>query len=279
MLKKFLLEPLVHFLLLAILLFVAFDFLNPETSEENIISVSEGRVAQLKQNFTKVWRRSPTSEEINGMIDSYVLEEIYTRQALALGLDEGDSIIRRRLHQKMEFMLEDMSSLVNPSDEELKVYFDENSKNYLKEARYSFEQIYFSLNRDKNELDALIAAQEENIAQGKQPEGDNTLLPSSVEDSSASNIRRQFGEEFLAQLGKAKDGTWFGPVESGFGLHFIKISMSDAEAVKDFDRIKSIVIEDWQKDKHELVKKQYEKELLEQYQIDIAVSGTNPAQG
>ncbi len=106
-------EPLVHFLLLGGVLFLIFGLTNQTgtTNSDQRIVVSAGRIEQLATVFGKTWQRPPTSKELKGLIDDFVLEEVYYRQAVAMGIDRDDTIIRRRLRQKLEFLTDDVSSL------------------------------------------------------------------------------------------------------------------------------------------------------------------------
>ncbi|WP_440875176.1 peptidyl-prolyl cis-trans isomerase [Thalassotalea sp. PLHSN55] len=269
MIKKLLAEPLVHFLLISALFFVVYEQLNPPVAEQNIVEVSEGRIIKLHKKFKKVWRRDPTQQEFDAIIKNYVLEEIYNRQAMALGLHQGDSLIRRRLHQKMEFMLEDMTALVTPKAGELEAFYQDHQDNYLDEASYSFNQIYIDTNTQKVDLKSKIAQANEQVALGKKPHGDNSLLPYSLTNVKSSDVKRQFGDKFYQQLSQIKDNQWAGPIESGFGLHYIELTEHIPAQTKAYDLVQKKVLSDWQDARNKRMKEKYQNELLEQYQIKL----------
>src|SRR3990172_3606014 len=121
--KELMREPLVHFLFLGAAIFAAYSLVSNGTSgEPEKIVVTEGQIASMWEGFTRIWQRPPTSEELEGLIRDRVREEVYYREALALGLDKDDLIIRRRLRQKMEFISDDIVTLAQPTDAELGAY-------------------------------------------------------------------------------------------------------------------------------------------------------------
>ncbi len=141
--KRWLSEPLIHFLLLGALIFVAYNALAPDEGrdDDTRIVVSQGQQEHLVTAFSRTWQRPPTQEEFNGLVDDWIREEIAYREGLAMGLDTGDLIIRRRLRQKLELLAEDVISLDEPTDEVLQAYLDENTDDYRLEPRYSLRQI------------------------------------------------------------------------------------------------------------------------------------------
>jgi len=144
--KKLLREPLLHFLLIGALLFVVFGLAQDGMTGrmDNQVVVSAGRIEQLENIFTKTWQRPPSPQELKGMIDDFVLEEIYYRQAVAMGIDRGDTVIRRRLRQKFEFLTDDMAAASVPNDEDLASYLAANADAFAIDTTYTFEQVYFN---------------------------------------------------------------------------------------------------------------------------------------
>ena len=152
--RNWLKEPLLHFLVIGTLLFVVFAVFNKQENAVDIkkIVVSAGDMERLAANWSKKWNRQPTEAELKGLIDSYIKEEVYYREALALGLDQDDTVLRRRLMQKMEFLSNDLADLNNPDETALNEYFLANSDKYELPARISFTHIYFSLDKHGNEI-------------------------------------------------------------------------------------------------------------------------------
>ena len=145
--KSILREPLVHFLLLGGLLFLFFEWRGSGGPTSSRIVITPGLVEHLASGFARTWQRPPTDAELKGLIDDYVKEEIATREAVGMGLDRDDTIIRRRLRQKLEFLVEDAASSAPPTDAELQAWLDEHPQSFRAEPQLAFRQVYVSPER------------------------------------------------------------------------------------------------------------------------------------
>ena len=230
--RKLLHEPLFHFLLLGAILFGAYAVLDDgdDAAEAGVITIAEGDVDWLIAAWSRQWRRPPTETELRGLIDDRVREEVLYREALAMGLDRDDQIVRRRLAQKMEFLTEDLALMVEPTDSALKLYFEQEADRYrIPEAR-AFTHIYFSTDdRGEAAVDAartaLAALQSTSTTIEQAPElGDRFLLPSSYTIRSEERVARDFGREFAAGLFAAGPGEWSGPIVSPYGIHLVRVT-------------------------------------------------------
>ncbi|WP_112477920.1 hypothetical protein [Vibrio variabilis] len=140
-------EPLCHFLAISALLFVVYDQVAPEpVAPSESITISDARIEQMYNRFEKLWHRPPSDIEMTGLIDDYLLDEIYALEARELGLDKGDGVIKKRLRQKMEFMLFDIAGAVPPKKHELQEYLEHNAERYTIPESYDLEVI--SLDKD-----------------------------------------------------------------------------------------------------------------------------------
>ncbi len=230
--RNWLKEPLLHFLVIGTLLFVVFAVFNKQENAVDIkkIVVSAGDMERLAANWSKKWNRQPTEAELKGLIDSYIKEEVYYREALALGLDQDDTVLRRRLMQKMEFLSNDLADLNNPDETALNEYFLANSDKYELPARISFTHIYFSLDKHGNEIfdnagKALAYLQAASTPITHAPErGDSFMLQYDFTLETPFEVARLFGQQFTEELFQAATGTWQGPIASGYGLHLVRIS-------------------------------------------------------
>ncbi len=192
--KKALNEPLVHFLLIGAALFLIFGLLDDTAGgPKQRVVVSAGRIEQLAGIFTKTWQRPPTGEELQGLIDEFVLEEVYYRQAVEMGLDRDDTIIRRRLRQKLEFLSDDTASLVEPTDEELEKYLAENEDSFRDSATYTFQQAYFNPEKHGDDPEAYVAEQLAALRSGKTEVGDVSLLPMLFDEATRRVVDGTFG--------------------------------------------------------------------------------------
>lgn len=266
--NKVLAEPLVHFLLIAVSLFVIFDWLNPEEPGAEVIVISEGRLAQLNERFEKTWQRPPTSEESDNLLRNYALDEIYNREARLLGLDQNDSVVKKRMRQKMEFMLQDTLPQL-PEASELEAFFQDNLARYRKEARLSFEHVYLSTDRPPEELEARAAHIRDQLAQGTIPEGDQSMLPSEVRGAWEREIARVFGRVFVPPLLALEQGEWQGPIKSGLGWHFVRLNALEPGYVPDLDAVYGEVLADWQYENAQLAQQRFEDELLSRYELRV----------
>jgi PPIC-type PPIASE domain len=227
-LRKLVQEPLVHFIVLALLIFVVYRLLNPVgEARPDKIEISQARIEQLAGLFAKTWQRSPTPEELKGLIDDFVKEEISYREAVALGLDKDDTVIRRRMRQKLEFLTSSEAD-PPPSEGELTAFLNQHPDKYATETLVKFSQVYFDPARRGSSLDANVAAALELLRSDSTTDattmGDATMLPHAVDLSRTSVIARDFGSDFAAAISKIDIGHWTGPIRSSFGTHIVLVS-------------------------------------------------------
>ena len=247
-------EPLLHFLLIGAVLFVLYGALNRGRSDApREIVISEARVAAIAENFTTVWMRPPTAVELKGLIDDYVAEEVYYREAIAMGLDQDDTVIRRRLRQKMEFISDGIADLAEPTDAQLQAYLEQNPGKFARPAELTFRQVYLSAERrgDSVRADAekLLAELQANTGRVDPAEaGDPTLLPATMEAASPQSIANAFGQEFAQQVDEAPVGQWAGPIESSFGLHLVRVDDRAVGKAPTLAEVRPIVLREWQSD-------------------------------
>ncbi len=224
-------EPLVHFLGIGALLFGVFALVKDEANsvDANRIEITASDVERLQQVWTRQWNRPPTETELKGLIESHLREEVLYREGLALGLDQNDTIIRRRLAQKMEFLFEDLALQREPTEEDLKGYFDRNKDKYLLPARVSFSHIYFNVDRRgqaaygnaKRLLKRLRSNGSSPVRVSDQ--GDRFMLGYDYAQKTQQEVANVFGRQFAEKLIKTPKGIWQGPIESGYGMHLVRV--------------------------------------------------------
>ena len=234
--KKIFREPLVQFLLLGALLFVWFEWKGGGSGPGSTrISITPGLVEHLASGFAKTWQRPPTDAELKGLIDDHVKEEIATREAIAMGLDQDDTIIRRRLRQKLEFLVEDAVDQVPPTDAELQEWLEKHPEAFRAESRVALRQVYVSTERRgasaRADAEKLLARLK---AAGRDAKidalGDPSMLPRELPLGPLSEVTRAFGTEFAARIDAVSPGQWTGPVESPYGLHLVLVPERVASA-------------------------------------------------
>lgn len=279
MLKSILREPLVHFLLLGAALFALDAWLRPTaaTPANTEIVVSEARIRNLAQNFRRTWQRPPTREELDGLVESHVREEVFYREALALGLDRDDTIIRRRLQQKIEFISEEAAALAQPTDEELNAYLKANADAFRVEPRVTFSQIYLDPRKRSSTLDAdakrlLAALNSGSASQDPARLGDRLMmLEPRYEGESKTELARLFGSEFAEALVKQPAGLWAGPIASGYGVHLVKVESLVAGGLPELAAVRPLVEREWANAKRQELSKVFYEKLRAKYAIKVWV--------
>ena len=272
--RTWLREPLLHFLVAGAGLFLLFRIVSGEQQGPREIVVSEARVEALASNFARTWMRPPTAEEIRGIVDDYVKEEIYYREAMAMGLDRDDTVIRRRLRQKLEFVSDDVAAAKEPSDAELQAYMKDNAEKFISLAQLSFQQVFFSSDRrgEAAVRDARRALEAWSAGQGQQVAGqvgDPSLLPPRMESASPRDIANVFGEAFAAEIEGAPVDRWFGPIESPFGAHLVRLSARVEGNLPALTEIRPIVLREWQATQQQNVEAAFYKSLRGKYDVRI----------
>ena len=274
-LKKLMREPLAHFVLLGAGLF-AWSALwgQPGTRNERIV-VTEAHVARLIEIFGRTWQRPPTERELQGLVDEHIKEEILYREALAMGLDRDDTIIRRRLRQKMEFLYEDLAAQNDPADAELEAYLAEHVERFRIEGPLSFAHVYISIDRrgDKaiDDAKALLARlNRDPEASGDVASlGDRLPLPSGYESTTASEIAKMFGRAFAERVSGLPVGEWSGPVESGYGLHLVLVSERSEDRMPELAEVREAVTRDWRVREREQTNDELFQKLREKYRVVV----------
>jgi len=245
-LQRFLREPLLHFIVIGSLFFLFYTAVN-DTSENSseTISITPDRIDQIAAGFNGVWNRMPTTEELDNLIEEEVRSEVYYRDALALGLDKNDAIVRRRLRQKMEFLTDTGIYLQEPSAAELATYFAANKQAYRSEPRLAFEQIYLGESPPEDivshTLKILLSEQATDPATLGQP----TLLPPQLKLSQPGAIDSVFGKGFYSQIVELAPGEWGGPVTSAYGTHLVRTLDGRPAHMPALSEVRNSVLRDW----------------------------------
>ncbi|MES0826968.1 peptidylprolyl isomerase [Ruegeria sp. SCP11] len=261
-------EPLFHFFLLGIAIFGWFSYLNDPPSvrdDGGQIVIDEQDIDRLINQFQSTWQRLPTPQELNGMQDALLRQEVLVREARALGLDQGDSVVRNRLAQKMEFLTLSLAQSTNPDDATLQAHLAENHERFMQPGRVAFQQIGLELSTDPTQIEAVLVA----LNGGADPAqfSGPSLLPPNQPLSNARQVDTKFGRGFFASLAELPKGKWGGPVPSSYGLHLVKIDISEPASLPSLDQIRDDVLFDWRRDlKNELSDAQFDA-LQAKYEV------------
>jgi peptidyl-prolyl cis-trans isomerase C len=276
MFKKLLREPLLHFLLIGAALFAVYAVVNPDAMQsDKRIVVDQGQINTLAQRFKRVWQRDPNEQELQGLIEDFVIEEIYYREALAMGIDKDDPVIRRRLRQKMELYTDNLASTLAPTDAVLNEYLQRHADKFEADSRYTFKQIFVNADAATEQLNEQLAAIESDLQDGKTVTGDQSLLPVGFEDADAFTVDRTFGKGFALQLDAVPLNQWSQPLRSGLGVHFVFVSNRQPGYLPALADIRNKVEREWRFDQAQSIDRTLREKLLAGYQIEIL----NPATG
>lgn len=272
MIGRLIREPLVHFLLLAGLIFAAYGVLSGKVATKESIDVTRAKVEQMATIFARTWQRPPTQDELKGLIDDYVKEEIYVREAMRLGIDEDDTVIRRRLRMKMEFLNDAEAEATPATDADLAAYLAAHPDKFREPPRVAFEQIYLDTRKRgaaaQADAAAILASLRKDAAFASHA-GDPTLLPPSLPPTDRQGIAQIFGDDFAAAVVTLAPGDWQGPVASGFGLHLVKVTGQEAGRLPALDAIRPQVEREWTNERRETVARQTLDELLKRYKVTV----------
>jgi hypothetical protein len=269
-------EPLMQFLLIGALLFGLYA-LRGSAAPANVndrIHMSAGEIEQLRAMFMKQRQRSPTEEELRELIDARIQEEVLYREALAMGLDKDDTIVKRRLAQKLEFLTEDLSAAGTPTDAQIAAFFAEHEVRYQLPSRISFAHVYFSTakrnQRAVHDAEKELARLRAGIQSRRLDEtGDMFLLDNDYRRVVPEEIEKVFGRDFAEEVLKLPQGEWHGPIASGYGLHLVKIDERLTSEPLSVGAVREQIERDWVEDQRRRIKQATFKKLRDRYQVVI----------
>lgn len=269
-LQRLIREPLLHFLLLGAFVFVVYEYKNNgENEAPNHIVVSKGQQQQLITKFNRTWLRSPTEKELSGLIENHVREEVFYREAVAMGLDQHDALVRQRMRMKLEFMLEDLSAQ-NVSDDQLIEFMKVHSDKFRIDTQLSFQQVYLNPDKRNNvESDATNLISELKNGAVADSVGDSTLLPYEYTLKTHDEIQRSLGERFTNEVMKLAPGHWTGPIYSVYGAHLIKVNERIQPKPPELAEIREQVEREYLVKKREELKILTYEKLRQGYQVTI----------
>jgi hypothetical protein len=267
-------EPLFQFLVLGAALFGIFHLVDRKKVEapERII-ISSARINNLADGFARTWRRPPGKEELQGLVDDYIRDEVFYREGRAAGLDRDDVIIRRRVRQKMEFFAEDISA-VEPSEAQLAAYLAANPARFKTEDRFSFHQIFLSGTRRAETLDDDIKRLTNDLAHAgatidTAALGDTFLLGDEFHAVSVSELAGIFGDSFAKGISVIEQGRWQGPIASSFGQHFVYIGERIQGGLPPLDTVRDAVRREWSNARRLEAEQKLYASLRERYEIVV----------
>jgi hypothetical protein len=274
---KFFCEPLIHFFVIGAAIFVLYGFMGRQDVEEQerAITITAGEIGWLTDSWQKRWNRPPTAEERDGLIKQYLREMILYREAVAMGLDRDDTVIRRRLAQKLEFLTQDLISPEPPAQEELQSYFEAHIDQYQPPDLITLTHVF--LDPDKRGDQTLVDAEviKEKLQALKQPPqdarsfGDPFMLQSYYPERSEVELAKLFGSGFAQPVFELAPQRWHGPVLSGYGTHLVYVHDRREAEPPSFTEVEAQLRQDWERDRREQLNEQFIASLMGRYEVTI----------
>jgi len=261
--KKIIKEPLFQFLLIGLGLFLLYNMVNTDEVGNEIV-IDDYLINELAAKWKMKRTREPSLQEIKGLVQLYIEQEVLYREALAMNLDHNDEIIKRRLAQKMEFISDEFASSLQPTEDMLREYFEKQKENYQKPSVFSLKQIYFSEDKRATAIEDAQRAVEDEYPENF---GDQISLPSNYINTASNKIAIDFGFAFAGALDTLPLGKWTGPVRSGFGVHLVFIENKKPAGFYTFEEVANKVNLDYNFEASNDFKKQLINSLLENYNI------------
>ncbi len=259
-------EPLFWFFLVGVALFVLERVINTEDADA-LIEISPQVETRIADQWQTQLGRAPTAEEQQGLIDQWLKEEIYYREAKRLNLDDNDTIVRRRLVQKLTFLTEDLATAVEPTDAELEDFFADRKEQYAEPARYSFEHRYFSADRRPQAQADAAQALAELTDQDAEGVGDPFMLQSAFAERSQRQIADLFGRGFAEALVNLDTQGWAGPIQSAYGWHLVQLQAQSSARLLPLDEVRARVLADYTLERRAQANDAYYQQLRSRYRI------------
>jgi len=276
-LKQLAREPLVHFLLIGAGIYGLYGFLagGNDTDDDRVVTVSAGDIQSLADQWTRLWNRPPTEEELAGVIRDQVRVQILYREALNMGLDSGDVVIERRLAQKVELLARSLITPGEPTDEELRAWYSENPEAFKQPDLFTVTQVFFDPDkREATTLDDARAALErlrnlDEVPADLMNYGDRLMLQNYYPQRTELELRRVFGAGFVDQIVKLEPGIWHGPILSGYGTHLVLLNEVILSPPPSFEDVKPQIREQWTAEQVEELSERFINELVSRYEVDV----------
>jgi parvulin-like peptidyl-prolyl isomerase len=278
---KLLQEPLLHFLVAGAVLFGAYAWIDDSEESSDAggvrqVQIGEGEVQWLKQTWALQWQREPTPEELRTLVAELLKEQLLAREAREMKLDENDTVVRRRLAQKLTFLIEDTLRRAEPNEDDLRRFYEARRERFRSDARVSFTHVYFNPARRQDAVADAMNALTELIEAGgtdrARSMGDRLLLEPVFHGETEQTLSSVLGRDFAAAVFRLEPGAWSGPIRSGYGLHLVRVSARKESVVRPFAEVRAQVLEEWRREQERAANAQYLAQLRRKYDVVIEES-------
>lgn len=266
---RWLREPILHFAVIGILLFVVHGLVGQGRKADDRIVVTRATIDDIIRQHQARWNRPPSEQELTNLVEAHVRDEILYREGQALGLDRDDPVIKRRVRQKFEILAEEQSAGTTATDAELSTYMAQNAPRFMRPATVSFEQIFFDGSGSAARVESAVAAARAALARGADPAtlGQRTMLPPGGDDVPIDFVARDFGAEFAGELARMPLGEWVGPLPSGMGAHLARVSARTPAALPPLEAVRQQVAREWENQRRERSREESYRRLRAGYTV------------
>jgi len=275
-LRTWLREPLLHFIVIGLALFgVSLLWSSRAPESDKLIAVTSVEVEWLRRNWEARWQRPPTETELRGLVNDFVRQEVLYREAIAMGLDRDDQVVRNRMVQKLELLTDDLAAQAQPAEAELQTYMQDNMERYLIPERRSFTHVYFNVDRRGESVmqtaeDVLQQLRTNPAAARRAAElGDRFMLAHDYAMQSPAEVARGFGQRFADELFAVEAGEWQGPIASGYGWHLVLVTDVTESQVPELAQVRNVVLRDYLTSLREQASEALYNSLLQNYEVEI----------
>ena len=276
--RRWLREPLVHFLIGGALLFALDAWTGRDDGDPSYrVAVGAGQIERLRQAWQAQSGRAPNQQELAALVEDQVREEIFYREAVRRGLDDGDVLVRRRLAQKLSFLIEDLAAVEQPGDDELRRFHQQRADRYAEPARLSFRHVFFSRDRRADaaaDASAALASLRLAAASGGATGsiGDPFMLHTEYAGRSRQEVRELFGPEFAEALFALQGSGWQGPIRSSYGEHLVEVIARADQRTPPFEEVRQSVLRDFQQERREQANAEAYRDMRSRYQVEVVAS-------
>ena len=272
--KKLIKEPLLHFLVLGATLFALNAWrqkARPTEASAARIDVTAAVIERLRAGYERQFGQTPDADELRGLVTAHVREEVFCREALALGLDRDDTIVRRRLAQKMEFLTDDLAATAEPEDAAVREFFEKHAARYAKTGRVTFRHVYFSQEKRGANAEAAAAGALAALEKGASDEafGDPFLHGFEFAEREQADVSAAFGPEFVKHLEAQPAGAWRGPVASSYGLHLVRVEARTEPCPAKLDGVRATVVRDLNDERRRTANREVFGRMRARYQVTV----------
>jgi hypothetical protein len=262
-------EPLAHFLVIGALMFAVYAVVSVRNRDPGTIVVGPGQIDMMTAVFERTWQRAPTPDEVKGLIDDYVRDEVFYREGVAIGLDRDDPLIRRRMRQKVEFFAESMYGVPEPSDVALQAYLDAHSERFVSPVLVTFRQVYLGTAAGADTTRLLAQLNKRGDSDAAADMGRPTQLEARMNLASPTDIARAFGRKFAQALAASPVGAWGGPLASDYGLHLVRVSERVDGRTPMLGEVRELVKREWLRGEMAAANEKYYGGLRARYAVRI----------